>query len=113
MGILVARDLVENPEQKQWVDHKDGDKTNYKVNNLRWVTKSESQLNRSALKSKSLMKGVHFHKKDERWKSSIMVRGKRTFLGYFSSKEEAQAAYKGASRVLTNGYGYYESRTEF
>ena len=39
---LLAVAFVENPSNLNTVDHVDGDKTNYTVENLQWVTKSEN-----------------------------------------------------------------------
>lgn len=68
------------------LDHIDTNKSNNKIDNLRIVTKSQQNQNRS-------FKGISWHKMNKKWISRITVNGKTTHLGYFNTEEEARNAY--------------------
>lgn len=83
------------------IDHKDGDGTNNRIENLRLATNSENGKNRKIHRNNtSGLKGVFWYKNRSKWRSTIQVDGKRVHLGYFSTKEEAHNAYCIAAREL-------------
>jgi hypothetical protein len=43
---LIALAFIENPQNKEQVNHIDGNKINKRVDNLEWVTNSENQLHK-------------------------------------------------------------------
>jgi hypothetical protein len=76
------------------VDHRNGDRLDNRLNNLRICTKAENRRNRIAT-AKSGYKGVSLEK--GRWRASIRVGGKTLHLGSFPSAKEAAAAYNQAA----------------
>lgn len=84
------------------IDHKDTIKTHNWIENLRDVTHSGNQQNKiKALKnSKTGFLGVCFNKENGKYKAQISVSGKKKYIGYFDSAEEAHNAYLITKREL-------------
>ena len=81
--------LYENEEFPLFeIDHRDRDRNNNAIDNLRAVTSSENNHNRKLFDSNtSGCKGVSFT--SNRWRASISIDGKRINLGRFTKFSEA------------------------
>ena len=73
------------------VDHKYGDKTNNKIDNLRLATNFQNGTNRVNLPSNNTSGfiGVVWNKKLKKWRAQIVVNKVQKHLGYFINKEDA------------------------
>ena len=75
------------------IDHKNGNRSDNRIANLRLVSNSENGLNRKLhLNSTSAHRGVHYHKQKKKWEVRIKVNGKRLYLGAYLCVEDAIAA---------------------
>ena len=87
---LVAIAFIPNPENKDCVDHRDGNPTNNTLVNLRWASRSENIRNSQlSAGNTSGVKGVYWYKPRQKWCAGIMVDGISIHLGYFTTLEEA------------------------
>lgn len=76
------------------IDHIDHNGLNNQRSNLRLCSQSENSMNTQKYANKSSsFKGVSFHKLSGKWRAYIMINGKETHLGYFTSEIEAAKAY--------------------
>ena len=83
------------------IDHRDGDSTNNRWNNLRRATASQNSANRRrARHNTSGYKGVGFDRRSGRWGAAIRKDGKKNYLGSFATPQAAHAAYVAAARKL-------------
>jgi len=79
------------------IDHRDFNKTNNNVLNLKIVSARENS-SRSLRKKTSKYVGVHFCKRLNKWASSIRIEGKKKHLGYFSCETKARLRYESCLR---------------
>ena len=79
------------------VDHKNRNKLDNRISNLRISTRAQNMGNIGARKKNSHgFKGIYFHRGIQRWAANIGSPTK--YLGSFKTKNEAAAAYNAAAK---------------
>lgn len=72
------------------IDHRDQNPLNNQRSNLRSATASQNGHNRGPNKNNTTgVKGISFDKRSGRYQAQIQVEGKKYWLGYFNTLEEA------------------------
>jgi len=91
--------LVENGfEAPDQIDHRDHNRSNNHISNLRACSCSENRGNVDLRKDNtSGYRGVYSNKRDQNWKAQITVNGKVIHLGSFTDILEAAATYEAAA----------------
>ncbi len=88
--ILVISAFVMNHENKECVDHVDGNRSNNKLENLRYATHRENGQNRKiSTNNTSGCKGVDFNKQCNKWRAQITIKNKSIHIGLYLKKEDA------------------------
>lgn len=90
----------ECPEDME-VDHINGVRDDNRLCNLRLVTASQNQYNRHMdVRNKSGVKGVHFCKKEGKWRARFSAKRKEYFVGFFDDLSEAKLAITIARKAV-------------
>lgn len=77
----------------EFIDHKDNNPLNNRIENLRAATFSQNQHNRKINKNNtSGVKGVCWHPPAGKWVARLTINGKYKHLGLFNNIEEAKKA---------------------
>jgi len=88
---LIALHFIDNPNNYQIVDHINQNILDNRIENLRWITKSGN--GRNSKNYGKYMKGVSFHKKNNKFQANICIDYKLKYLGCFDTELEAHQAY--------------------
>ncbi|WP_288804427.1 HNH endonuclease [uncultured Novosphingobium sp.] len=74
------------------IDHRDGNKLNNAISNLRIATRAQNIISRK-LRGVSKFKGVTPSMNGKKWRSYIRINGRSVYLGTFEREEAAAEAY--------------------
>lgn len=87
------------------IDHRDGDPSNNRIQNLRNVchTVNMQNMHKARKDNKTGFLGVMMDKKTSRFRANISINGRQTNLGTFATAEEAHAVYVAAKRRFHEG----------
>jgi hypothetical protein len=90
------------------VDHRDRNKENNDIDNLRPATRSQNVCNNVIrADNASGYKGVCYHKATRKWNAQINIgANKRKSLGFFNTPEEAALTYNKAAIELHGEFAY-------
>ena len=91
---LIGKYFIENPNNHPCIDHKNGNRADNTIDNLRWCNYSQNGRNRKKKENTtSHFKGVHFDKRDNKWRASCSLNGKLKYIGTYNTEIEAAEAY--------------------
>jgi hypothetical protein len=91
---------VYGTEPKQQIDHIDGNKQNNSISNLRDVTQTTNQQNRTRARKDSSTGFMGVSKTGSKYQASIKANKKTFYLGMFKTAQDAFDAYKKAKLQL-------------
>ena len=93
---LVANAFVENPHCGYLIEVIDGDKSNAKSSNLRWIPLKNCRTRITNENNTSGMAGVSFSKQSQKWQVRISINKQKKYLGSFTHKDDAIKARQDA-----------------
>ncbi len=81
---LIALTFLPNPEQKSSVDHINLDKSDNRLENLRWATHMENGNNKPAKKC------IYWSSRNKGWQAQKTIFGRTHHSKYFKTAQEAE-----------------------
>ncbi len=92
------------------IDHKDGNQSDDRWDNLRHADRSQQQWNTGVPRNNlSGCKGIYWEARRKKWYAQITAKGTRKHLGYFDLKEDAITARRSAEHLY---YGQFSRASQ-
>ena len=90
---LIAYAFIPNPQNLPCIDHIDRIRTNNLISNLRWISNSNNNRNRTKKQNtSSKFIGVCFNKEKGKYKAYINIDNKLKHIGYYEKEDDAAKA---------------------
>lgn len=95
------------------LDHKDGNRLNNSIDNLRVADDVQNGANRGATRlSTSGIKCVYWNAQNGKWRSRIGFKGKYIEVGSFATREDAAEAYRAAAEIHQGEFMHVSTRSQ-
>lgn len=103
--------LLAHGEWPNIIDHKNGDRSDNRLANLRNTNRTMNCYNAALSKNNtSGCKGVTFNKSANLWQAAVGEAGRRIYIGVYKTAEEASAAYLQAVEMKAGEFALHRSR---
>lgn len=90
------------------VDHRDGNKSNNALANLRIATRTQNNFNSKREPGQSGLRGAYLDTRSLRWFSKIQIGWQVKYLGAFDSAEEAHLAFMKAVELHHGEFAFHK-----
>jgi hypothetical protein len=91
------------PKGKGLGDHRNGERADNRISNLRWVSESVNLVNRHKCLGASGSVGVRYRTDKQKWQAYGKFKGRFKSLGHYENKDAAVAARQRHVEEICNG----------